>query len=380
MSFLIFPIAIALFYGLLIRYGYRRSGEINRVFADYSRPPRLKATIGYWLAGIIVVFLFVQWLRVPYYSEFLSRLAHLNISKIGVFGLANTSAILVMLICEWIIVVHWMMYLFYCWIGITKYQLPEKLPLSKNAPEILVLIPCCDEEPSTLKRSLESVARLSYPNYKAYLLENSRNPKLKEQATQLADEHQIEVLHVRNRGHKAGAMNDGLKYLKSHAPYLAIIDADQRVHPDFLRDIVPYLEKDASLAFVQTPQLYENAEETWLCRAAAQQETLLYDTILEAKSAVGHALCCGTNFIIRRSALGEVGGWDEHTVSEDLATSFLIHQSGWKSLYVRRAYAAGVGPVELSAYWKQQKRWAVGNTGVALKVLRALLFRKPKPV
>jgi cellulose synthase/poly-beta-1,6-N-acetylglucosamine synthase-like glycosyltransferase len=107
---------------------------------------------------------------------------------------------------------------------------------------------------------------------------------------------------------------------------------------------------------------------------------LLYDTIMEAKGAVGRALCCGTNFVMRRVVLEEVGGWDENSVSEDLATSFLIHQRGWKSIYVRRAYAKGLGPLDLASYWKQQKRWAVGNTTVARQVLRGVFTRKPRPV
>jgi cellulose synthase (UDP-forming) len=129
---------------------------------------------------------------------------------------------------------------------------------------------------------------------------------------------------------------------------------------------------------VQTPQLYENANATWTCRAAAQQEMLLYDTILEAKGANGRTLCCGSNFVMRMAALQNVGGWDERTVSEDLMTGFLIHAKGWKSLYVRKAYALGMGPVALPAYWKQQRRWAAGNTTVALLVGKAMLKRSPK--
>jgi cellulose synthase (UDP-forming) len=173
---------------------------------------------------------------------------------------------------------------------------------------------------------------------------------------QLAGKYGVEVLHIRNRGHKAGALNDALKQLGSHAPYLAVVDADQRVEPDFLKDIVPLLEADAKVAFVQTTQLYENADETWLCRAAAQQETILYDTILEAKGALGRALCCGTNFVMRMKALEDVGGWDERTVSEDLCTSYLMHRRGWKSLFVRRAAAGDWG----QSIWRILKQSGAG--------------------
>jgi cellulose synthase (UDP-forming) len=137
------------------------------------------------------------------------------------------------------------------------------------------------------------------------------------------------------------------------------------------------MERDQRVAFVQTPQLYENAELNSTTRAAAMQEMLLYDSIMESKGSYGHALCCGSNFVIRIAALDDVGGWDEETVSEDLATSYKIHLNGWTSIYHRRAFAIGMGPATLTSYWKQQKRWASGNTAVAVKIIKDIFTRKP---
>jgi len=374
--FWVFPALIAVAFALLLGFSYRRPGEINRVFAEYQRPPQLKRTIGLWMAGIAVVFLFVQWMRYPYYAEFVSRLTHLQLGRKSVGEVLTVVGMGTAFGCELIVIAHWMIYLIYSWIGVTRFRQPQAPPLSGEAPEVLVLIVCCNEEPSVVQRSLSSVGHLEYPNLRVCLVENSRDLRLKAQAAQLAGEYGVEVLHIRNRGHKAGAMNDALEQLRSPAPYLAVLDADQRIEPGFLKEIVPLLEADANVAFVQTSQLYENADQTWLCRAAAQQETLLYDTILEAKGALGRALCCGTNFVMRMRALQDVGGWDERTVSEDLCTSYLMHRRGWRSLYVRRACGWGLGPLNLAGYWKQQRRWAAGNTAVAHIVLRDLLARK----
>lgn len=376
MSFWLFPCILAAAFALLVGLIYRRPGEINRVFAAYQRPPGLKRTIGLWMAGIAAVFLFVQWMRYPYYAEFVARLTHLQLGRKSVGEVLTVLGMGTALGCELIVIVHWGIYLIYSWIGVTRFRQPQAPPLSGEAPEVLLLITCCNEEPSVLERSLSTVRHVDYPKLRICLLENSRDLRLKAQAAQLAGQYGIEVLHIRNRGHKAGAMNDALEQLRSPAPYLAVLDADQRIEPGFLKEIVPILEADANVAFVQTTQLYENADETWLCRAAAQQETLLYDTILEAKGALGRALCCGTNFVMRMNALQDVGGWDERTVSEDLCTSYLMHRRGWKSFYVRRAYGWGLGPVNLAGYWKQQRRWASGNTAVARIVLRDLFTRK----
>ncbi|RPH95562.1 glycosyltransferase [candidate division KSB1 bacterium] len=378
MQFLFYPLALLVTFGLLLGVVYRKPGNINRVFAAYRRPRRLTQTIAFWMAGIVAVFGFVQWMRWPYYVEFFTRLSRFQLGHSSVGEILTLVGMTLTMLCEAIVIIHWMMYLVYCWIGATRYRLPQSPPLSDDPPEVLVLITCCNEEPFVVRRSLSTVGQIDYPRARVVLLENSRDLKLKAQAAQIAAQYGVEVLHVKNRGHKAGAMNDALALLKSSAEYLCILDADQRVAPNILRDLVPLLEADPKAAFVQTSQLYENCEETWLSRAAAQQESLLYDTVLEAKGALGRALCCGTNFVMRMSALRDVGGWDERTMSEDLCTSFLMNRRGWTTLYLRKAYGWGIGPLNLLGYWKQQRRWASGNTAVAHIVLRDFLKQKPE--
>jgi cellulose synthase (UDP-forming) len=104
-----------------------------------------------------------------------------------------------------------------------------------------------------------------------------------------------------------------------------------------------------------------------------------YDNLMEGFSVLGCAFCYGTNFIIRRRALQEVGGWDADggtALTEDISTSFLLHRAGWRSLYIRRAYAQGVAPPTLEAFWRQQRRWATGTTYLLFKFLRYLFQGK----
>ncbi|MBK6765586.1 MAG: glycosyltransferase [bacterium] len=284
-----------------------------------------------------------------------------------------------LLVCEWLVLVHWMIYIFYCWKATHHYELPPTLPLSEAAPEVLVMIACCDEDPDILARSISSVMKLDYPNFRACLIENSRTPKRKAACSAVARQYGLPVHDVPNRGHKAGALNDALPTLRQSAKYIAVFDVDHIVKPEMLRELVPLLERDDNVAFVQTPQLYANAEETWTTRAAAMQEMMLYDSVMEAKGSINQALCCGSNFVMRIAALESVGGWDERSVSEDLLTSFRLHAKGWTSLYHRKAYAIGMGPVTVYGYWTQQRRWATGNTTVAKIVWTAMWGKNRVP-
>jgi cellulose synthase (UDP-forming) len=145
--------------------------------------------------------------------------------------------------------------------------------------------------------------------------------------------------------------------------------------PDFLKILVPIMEGDTKLSFVQTPQFYTNIEDSPVARGSAFQQAVFYEYICEGKATKGAMFCCGTNVIFRREALMDVGGLDESTVTEDFATSIKLHAKGWKSLYYNHVYAFGMGPESLLGYFKQQFRWATGTIEVFKKLLWKFLNR-----
>ncbi|MBK8127385.1 MAG: glycosyltransferase [bacterium] len=373
LSIALYTVLVLAALAALILLGYKPRTEIGAVFERYRRTDALRRTVTAWFVVMAVVFVFVQVLRFPFIKYAAQRIAATAALNTTGWEPVHVLGLLVLVLCEYAVLMHWLMYIYYCWRATHRYQLPPLLPLDDAAPEVLILIACCDEDPEILARSLGSVGKLDYPEYRAYLVENSRSPEKKAACVAVADRLGVAVHHVVNRGHKAGALNDALPDLRGAAKYIAVFDVDHEIKPVALRELVPLLERDDGLAFVQTPQLYANAEETWTTRAAAMQEMLLYDSVMEAKGATERALCCGSNFVMRIEALDSVGGWDEKTVSEDLMTSFWMHAKGWRSLYHRKAFAIGMGPTTVHGYWKQQRRWATGNTTVA-KIVASNIF------
>jgi cellulose synthase (UDP-forming) len=59
------------------------------------------------------------------------------------------------------------------------------------------------------------------------------------------------------------------------------------------------------------------------------------------------------------------GGFDETNVTEDFATSFIMHSRGWDSLYLNRTYVYSLAPENLAAYFTQQSRWSFGTLGTS---------------
>jgi len=244
--------------------------------------------------------------------------------------------------------------------------------MSGERPLVAILVAARHEPKHILEETFICLRNLKYDNKEIYLLDDSSDEKYKREANELSKDLDIKIFRRRSRhGAKAGIVNDCLKTLNHK--YIVIFDADQNPLPEFLNKIVPIMENDDKLAFIQTPQFYTNADEGRVAKAASFQQAVFYEYICEGKSTQGAMFCCGTNIIFRREALRDVGGLDESTVTEDFATSLKLHQKKWKSLYYNHTYAFGMAPVNLTGYLKQQYRWANGTISVLKNILWGLL-------
>jgi cellulose synthase (UDP-forming) len=252
---------------------------------------------------------------------------------------------------------------------------------TENEPAVAILVAARHEPKVILEETFISLKNIKYKNKEIFFLDDSSDKKYLREAEEISKELGIHLFRRKIRhGAKAGIVNDCLKTL-SHK-YVAIFDADQNPMPEFLNKLVPIMENDDKLSFVQTPQFYTNIEESRVARAAAFQQAVFYEYICEGKSSQDAMFCCGTNIVFRRQALKEVGGLDESTVTEDFATSIKLHQKKWKSLYYNHVNAFGMAPQNLSSYFKQQYRWANGTISVLKRILWNFLIRpfslKPK--
>ena len=237
------------------------------------------------------------------------------------------------------------------------------------APRVACLLATFNEPPEVVEETIAALANMEYDNKEIVILDDSTREENRVAMRELAARYGISVRQRTNRkGYKAGAINEYLQ--EGQAKYVAIFDADAVPAHNFLRDLVPILEENPKLSFVQTPQHYANVDISNVALAAARQQNVFYEYICEGKSYSKAAFCCGTNFIARREALLDVGGMDDTTVTEDFATSINLHAKGWDSAYYNQVYAYSLGPETLSAYFTQQQRWAFGSVKTGWNLLK----------
>lgn len=369
-SFLLFPAIIGSTLYLLYKSPYKCLGDVNKVFNSSSRKPALQKILAMVLVIAVAVFAGVQAIRIPFLFRTLSFLirnttSHPNAEVVGALLFSSIT-----ILFEMIVFMHFITYLVICYQGAKHYKIAIKPTKLLEPPMVSVLVPACDEPPEVLSRCLITLGKVCYPNFEILLVENSRNLAYRESSHRVAQRYGIKVVDIANRGTKAGALNDVRDLLDINTKHILVLDADQSLKDDILSELIPILESDPNLAMVQTAQAYENCLDSLISFAAAQQHMLVYDCVMEGKEARNCTPCFGTNFVMRIKALDSVGGWDETNVTEDLTTSYYLHKQGWKSRYVRKIYAMGLAPQSLEAYWRQQKRWAKGNTMLALSLIK----------
>ena len=100
---------------------------------------------------------------------------------------------------------------------------------------------------------------------------------------------------------KAGNLNNAL--FQTDGEFLLVLDADQIPEPQILDSTLGYFA-DPEVALVQTPQFFSNVDEA---DPLGNQAPLFYGPIQQGKDGWNAAFFCGSNAVLRRDALMELG-------------------------------------------------------------------------
>ncbi len=234
-------------------------------------------------------------------------------------------------------------------------------------PPVGVFITVCGEPTDIVEETVIAAKAMEYPNFSIYILNDGfvANRDNWKEAVKLAKKHGIHCITRKTPGGaKAGNINNALS--KTKEEFTVIFDADHVPKKHFLKAMMGYFV-DERVAFVQSPQYYKNHDENMVTGGSWEQQALFFGAIMKGKDTADTAFMCGTNMILRRTAVLEAGGMCETSIAEDFLTSLLIHEKKWKSVYVDEVLAEGLAPEDFLSYYKQQFRWARGSLEVIFK-------------
>jgi len=233
-------------------------------------------------------------------------------------------------------------------------------PIRVNGHEVLVdVFITVYGEPIETTRRTAAAAKAMHGRHRTWILDDGRSDEVKHLAGELGCHY---VRRLSSNGAKAGNVNHALSIAKGD--YFAIFDADFVPKENFLLETVPFfVSKD--VAFVQTPQTYGNLTSV-ISRGAGYMQTVFYRFIQPGRNHFNAAFCVGTNVVFRRRAVDDIGGMYTGSKSEDVWTSLMLHERGWRSVYIPDELAVGDAPDTIEGFTKQQQRWATGGFEILL--------------
>ncbi|MDO8964432.1 MAG: glycosyltransferase [Coriobacteriia bacterium] len=250
---------------------------------------------------------------------------------------------------------------FWITISVQRWSEPKTPDFARTHETVDMFITVLGEPIEVVAHTLTSAMRVRHPRTRVYILDDGRSEQIRE----LAAWHGAHYITRDDlRGAKAGNINNALSV--TDGTLFAIFDADQAPHPDFLEATLGAFD-DPALAFAQTPQVYRNRDVNRVAAGAHDQQGLFYGPIMRGKDGSGAIFSCGTNVVYRRSAIGDIGGLPEDSITEDLRGSLLLLEKGYTSVYISRILAEGLGPMDVQSYFSQQFRWGRGGLEILFK-------------
>ncbi len=226
-------------------------------------------------------------------------------------------------------------------------------------PTVDILIPTYDESVQILQRTLIGCQSIDYELKTIYLLDDTRRPEVAKLAQELGCEYRT---RPNNLHAKAGNLNYTIP--QTTGEFIVVFDADFIPTRNFLQRTLGFFQ-DSQVALVQTPQNFYNldpiARNLGLGNVLIPEEEVFYRQIEPIKDGAGSVVCSGTSFVVRRSALEEIGGFVTDSLSEDYFTGVRLSAQGYRLIYLDEKLSAGLAAENISAHATQRLRWARGT-------------------
>ncbi|RRK10279.1 glycosyltransferase family 2 protein [Lactiplantibacillus garii] len=264
-----------------------------------------------------------------------------------------------------------------------KTPVPVTLPPLARTPRVTVVVPAHNEA-LVIQATVRAILNLNYPADQLEILVYADNcqDQTAARVRQLKAEPEfrnrdLRVIERSGSGGKAGVLNDALALASGE--YLCVYDADAAPEANALYFLVQkVLEDPQRYAAAFGRNKTRNYQQNFLTRCIHLEivnTQRIQHTGMWQLFKIGRIP--GTNFIINKQVVVDLGGWNDGALTEDTALSFRLMRAGKLIALAHQAEAFQQEPETLFAYYHQRKRWARGNYEVIFNNVKHLFDRTP---
>jgi cellulose synthase (UDP-forming) len=202
-----------------------------------------------------------------------------------------------LLIAETYSFIDTLLFIFMMW---QPKRRPDPPPLYNC--KVDVFIATYSEPISLVRQTAEAALKIRYP-HQTYVLDDGNRPDLQAICEEIGCAYITRGQEWEGRPRHAKAGNIINALTRTSGDFILILDADQIPAPDILDRTLGYFT-EPQVAFVQTPQWFYNVPQG---DPFGSQAPLFYGPIQQGKDGWNAAFFCGSNAVLRREALKQLG-------------------------------------------------------------------------
>lgn len=236
-----------------------------------------------------------------------------------------------------------------------------------------LLIAAHDEE-VVIGSLIESMLQIDYPKelYDVFVIADNCT----DNTAQISREYGVNVCErfskdKRGKGYALEWMFDKLFKMDNKYDAVAIFDADNLVHKNFLREMNSKMQEGYKV--VQGYIDSKNPSDSWIASSYSIAFWTQNRMFQLARENVGFSnQIGGTGFVVETETLKELG-WGATCLTEDLEFTCKLVLNGEKVGWAHDAIIYDEKPLKLGQSWTQRRRWMQGFSDVASRYFFKLL-------
>lgn len=264
----------------------------------------------------------------------------------------------------------------------SKFHLECPVIPEECYPDVDVFIATHNEPEDILYKTVNACTFMDYPDKSKvhiYLCDDGNRKEVED----LARRFGVGYLGLAdNKEAKSGNLNNALG--KTSSPLIATFDADMIPQHTFLMKTVPYfllpgfvkengtwrsrnqeeIDGKFKMGLIQTPQSFYNPDlfqfNLYAEGNIPNEQDFFSKEVNTMRNASNSVAYTGSNTVISREALEEIGGFPLRTITEDFETSIRIQKAGYITYATDEIQAAGLAATTIKSMLKQRVRWARG--------------------
>ena len=124
---------------------------------------------------------------------------------------------------------------------------------------ISIVVPCYNVE-NYLRECLDSIKNQTYKNFECIMVNDGSTDSSQQIAEEYLTDSRFKLINQSNQG-LGGARNTGISHIREESTFVAFIDSDDYVYPEFLETLIEHIEDDVDIVEGMIEYYYDETNE-----------------------------------------------------------------------------------------------------------------------